>query len=142
MKLGENVKIKVTGQQFGQDGNKIDEIQLITEAKATKSGDVFIIDYTEKSENQEDDIKTRIRATKEKLTLTKISIVSSTLEFEKNKSFKSSYSTPYGNINMTLATSDYLLNLDNDGFGNIHLMYDISLGDSEAYTNVLNIDIY
>ena len=136
------MKIKVIGQQFDCDNNKIDEIQLITEATIKKENDLFIIDYTESNENADDNITTRLRITDKKLIMTKLSMVSSTLEFEVDKKYTSVYSTVYGDFKMVISTLEYNYNLSNDGIGEILLKYVVTMANSEPYTNVLRINLY
>ena len=136
------MRIKVLGRQFDCNENQIDEIQLVTDATIKNDNGTFIIDYTEASENSEDNISTRLRVTDKKMTMTKLSVVSSTLEFEENKNYKSIYSTVYGNFKMIISTMEYKCSLNNDGLGEINLKYLVNIGDGEPYTNVLNINIY
>ncbi len=136
------MRIKVIGQQFDCDDNKIDEIQLITEATIKKEGGLFIIDYTESSENADDNITTRLRVTEKKLIMTKLSMVSSTLEFEVDKKYHSIYSTIYGDFKMIISTMEYNCNLNKDGVGDIYLKYMVNLGDGEPYSNALQISLY
>lgn len=136
------MRIKVIGQQFDDDNNKIDEIQLITEATVKNDNDIFIIDYTESNENADDNVTTRLRVTGKKLIMTKLSMVSSTLEFEVDKKYYSIYSTIYGDFKMVISTIEYDYNLNSDGTGNIYLKYVVNLADSEPYINVLQISLY
>ena len=136
------MRIKLIGQQFDLENNKIHEIELITEATIKKENDLFIIDYTESSENNEDNITTRLRVTDKKLIMTKLSMVSSTLEFEVNKKYNSIYSTAYGDFAMVISTLEYEYNLSTEGTGDIYLKYVVNLANSEPYTNVLRINIY
>ena len=136
------MRIKVIGQQFDCDNNKIDEIQLITEATIKSENDLFIIDYTESNENANDNVSTRLRVADNKLVMTKLSMVSSTLEFEIGKKYHSIYSTIYGDFKMVISTLEYDYNLNKDGVGDIRLKYMVNLGDGEPYTNVLEISLY
>ena len=136
------MRIKVIGQQFDCDNNKIDEIQLITEATIKSDNGLFIIDYTESNENANDNVSTRLRVADNKLVMTKLSMVSSTLEFEVGKKYHSVYSTIYGDFKMVISTLEYDYNLNKDGVGDIRLKYMVNLGDGEPYTNVLKISLY
>lgn len=136
------MRIKVIGQQFDHDDNMVDEIQLVTDAEIKKENNLFIIDYTENNENTDENITTRLRATDKKLVMTKLGMVSSTLEFEVNKKYNSVYSTIYGDFKMVISTIYYDYNISEDGTGYISLKYMVNLGENEPYTNVLNIILY
>jgi len=141
-KKGISMRIKVLGQQFDSENNKIDEIQLITDATIKNENGLFIIDYTESSENADDNVTTRLRVTEKKLIMTKLSMVSSTLEFEVDEKYHSIYSTIYGDFKMIISTMEYNYNLNEDGVGDIYLKYMVNLGDGEPYSNALQISLY
>lgn len=136
------MRIKVTSQQFDCDNNKIDEIQLITDATVKEENGLFIIDYTETNENSEDNISTRLRIGEKRLVMTKLSMVSSTLEFEVGKKYDSIYRTIYGNLKMVITTLEYKSSLNKYGIGEIDLKYLVNLGDNDPYTNILKISVY
>lgn len=136
------MKIKILTEQFDKDENKLDEILLITEATVKKENDELIIDYKEDAENPEEDIVTRLRLTKEKLIMTKIGIVSSTIEFEVGKKFNTIYSTAYGNFKMVITTKSFDYYINENNTGNIKLKYMIKVGESDLYVNKLSVTIY
>lgn len=136
------MKIKILTEQLDFDENKLDEVLFISEASIKKEDDVLIIDYKEEGQSPEEDIITRIRLKDKRLTMTKIGILSSTLEFEVGKKCKSIYSTTYGNFKMLIDTKsfDYKINDNNTGY--INLKYVINIGDSESYINKLSISLF
>ena len=136
------MKIKILTEQLDFDENKLDEVLFISEASIKKEDDVLIIDYKEEGQSPEEDIITRIRLKDKRLTMTKIGILSSTLEFEVGKKCKSIYSTTYGNFKMLIDTKsfDYKINDNNTGY--INLKYVINIGDSESYINKLSINLF
>jgi uncharacterized beta-barrel protein YwiB (DUF1934 family) len=136
------MKIKILTEQLDYKENKLDEILLITEATVKKEDNMLIIDYKENAEDPDDDINTRIRLTDNKLVMTKIGIVSSTIEFESGKRFNSIYSTGYGNFKMVITTKSVDYKINEDGTGYINLKYMIKIGESDSYINRLNITLY
>ena len=136
------MKIKILTEQLDFDENKLDEVLFISEASIKKEDDVLIIDYKEEGQSPEEDIITRIRLKDKRLTMTKIGILSSTIEFEVGKKCKSIYSTTYGNFKMLIDTKsfDYKINDNNTGY--INLKYVINIGDSESYINKLSISLF
>lgn len=136
------MKIKILTEQLDYKENKLDEILLITEATVKKEDNMLIIDYKENAEDPDDDINTRIRLTDNKLVMTKIGIVSSTIEFEPGKRFNSIYSTGYGNFKMVITTKSIYYKINEDGTGYINLKYMIKIGESDSYINRLNITLY
>lgn len=136
------MKIKILTEQLDNKENKLDEILLITEATVKKEDDMLIIDYKEDGEDPDEDIVTRIRLTDKKLIMTKIGILSSTLEFEVGKKYNTLYSTAYGNFKMVISTKSYDFNINENNAGFINLKYMIKIGDSESYINKLSITLH
>ncbi len=136
------MKIKILTEQLDYEENKLDEILLITEATVKKEDDMLIIDYKEDAENPDEDIITRIRLTDKKLIMTKLGIISSTLEFEPGKKYNTIYSTAYGNFKMVISTKSYDYNINENNTGYINLKYLITIGDSQSYINKLSINLH
>lgn len=136
------MKIKILTEQLDYDENKLDEVLLIAEATVKKEDNILIIDYKEDGESPEEDIITRVRATDKKLIMTKIGILSSTLEFEIGKKCKSIYSTAYGSFKMVITTKSYEYSINENNTGYINLKYVIKIGESESYINRLSIKLY
>ena len=136
------MKIKILTEQLDNKENKLDEILLITEATVKKEDDMLIIDYKEDGENPDEDIVTRIRLTDKKLIMTKIGILSSTLEFEIGKNYNTLYNTAYGNFKMVISTKSYDFNINENNVGYINLKYMIKIGSSESYINKLGITLH
>jgi len=136
------MKIKILTEQLDYEENKLDEILLITEATVKKEDDMLIIDYKEDAENPDEDIITRIRLTDKKLIMTKLGIISSTLEFEIGKKYNTIYSTAYGNFKMVISTKSYDYSINENNTGYINLKYVITIGDSQSYINKLSINLH
>lgn len=136
------MKIKILTEQLDYEENKLDEILLITEATVKKEDDMLIIDYKEDAENPDEDIITRIRLTDKKLIMTKLGIISSTLEFEIGKKYNTIYSTAYGNFKMVISTKSYDYSINENNIGYINLKYVITIGDSQSYINKLSINLH
>lgn len=136
------MKIRILTEQLDNDENKLDEVLFLSEASVKKEDNVLIIDYKEDGDCPEEDIITRVRATENKLIMTKIGMLSSTLEFEVGKKCKSVYSTAYGSFKMIINTKSYDYSINENNTGSIILKYVIRIGDSESYINKLTINLY
>lgn len=136
------MRIKVHGQQIDNNNNIIDEIQLVTDAIIKKENNLLIVDYTEDEQDDNEIIKTRLRISDNKLSMTKLSTLSSTLEFEVNKQYYTVYSTIYGDFQMVISTLEYTNSLNDNGIGEITLKYRITIGNNEPYINNLKIKIF
>lgn len=136
------MRIKILTEQFDSNENKLDEIFLVTEGTIRKENDLFIIDYKENVEDSDEDIITRLRVSKNKLVMTKLGMLSSTLEFEVGKKCNSIYSTIYGDFKMVISTLNYDYRIEENNTGYITLKYKISLGSNDPYINVLSINLY
>lgn len=133
-------RIKVVGKQYDDENLRPEIIELITEGTVKKTEDTYIIDYTDSTNKELEDNKTRLRATDTTLIMTKIGPSSSRMEFEIDKKYSSVYATPYGNFNIEIQTISYENNLNDDCLGTINLKYRINLGGNSS-TNELAISI-
>lgn len=135
------VKVKITTIQTIDDAGNEDNIEMITEATIEKFDDYFIINYDESGLTETKGSRTRLKIYKNKMTLTKIGIISSKMEFEINKNYSDIYSTPYGSFDLDFFTIDYQNSLDDYGRGSVYVEYKIIFGKSGESYNKLKIDI-
>lgn len=135
------VKVKITTIQTIDDAGNEDNIEMITEATIEKFDDYFIINYDESGLTETKGSRTRLKIYKNKMTLTKIGIISSKMEFEVNKNYSDIYSTPYGSFDLDFFTIDYQNSLDDYGRGSVYVEYKIIFGKSGESYNKLKIDI-
>lgn len=138
----ENVKVKITTTQTVDEAGNEDVIELVTEASMDRTQDCIIINYDESHITENDSTRTRLKIYTDKLIMTKIGTFSSKMEFEKNKSCKNLYSTPYGTFDLDFSTTIYDNALDDDGKGFVYVEYNIILGGSYEKYNKLRIDIF
>jgi len=61
--------------------------------------------------------------------------------FEKGKRFTSNYRTPYGDFSMEVLTNDVVNNLTEEGLGDIHIDYHVSLSGMTEGRNCLSIEV-
>lgn len=138
----EKVKVKITTSQTIDEAGNEDVIELVTEAVKNTEGDSIIINYDESEITENEGTKTRLKIYKNKMIMTKVGLLSSKMEFEKNKSYNNIYSTPYGNFDINFDTHVYDNQLDQQGKGSIFIEYSIIFGNADESYNKLKIDIY
>jgi len=137
----EKVKVKITTIQTVDSAGNLDEIELVTEATLEKIDNCFIVNYDESELTETKGSRTRLKIYKNKMRMTKIGAFSSKMDFEKAKSYKNIYTTPYGSFDLAFYTDSYLNSLDDSGRGNIFVEYKIVFGKSGESYNKLKIDI-
>lgn len=138
----EKVKIKITTTQTIDEAGNEDIMELITEATKNHEGDSITINYDESEITENEGTRTRLKIYKNKMIMTKVGLISSKMEFEKNKSYSNIYSTSYGNFDINFYTNVYDNQLDKQGNGSIFIEYSIIFGNADESYNKIKIDIY
>ena len=138
-----DIMLKITGKQFAGD-NSEDQMEFITEGKLYEKGDATYLIYDESEFSGFPGCKTTLKLTGDCIRMKRIgSEVGFGMEFifEKGKRFNSKYHTPYGNLDMEVLTNDVVNNLSEEGFGDIHIDYHVSLNGMAEGRNRLKIEV-
>ncbi len=138
-----DIMLKITGKQFAGD-NAEDQMEFITEGKLYEKGDATYLIYDESEFSGFPGCKTTLKLTGDCIRMKRIgSEVGFGMEFifEKGKRFNSKYHTPYGNLDMEVLTNDVVNNLSEEGFGDIHIDYHVSLNGMAEGRNRLKIEV-
>ena len=138
-----DIMLKITGKQLSGD-NSEDQMEFITEGKLYEKGDSTYLIYDESEFSGFPGCKTTLKLTGDCIRMKRIgSEVGFGMEFifEKGKRFNSKYHTPYGNLDMEVLTNDVVNNLSEEGFGDIHIDYHVSLNGMAEGRNRLKIEV-
>lgn len=138
-----DIMLKITDKQFSGD-NSEDQMEFITEGKLYEKGDSTYLIYDESEFSGFPGCKTTLKLTGDCIRMKRIgSEVGFGMEFifEKGKRFNSKYHTPYGNLDMEVLTNDVVNNLSEEGFGDIHIDYHVSLNGMAEGRNRLKIEV-
>ncbi len=136
-----DIMIRITGTQAGEEG-EVEKSDFISEGKLGKDGDFFCAEFEEGLMTGEEPYKTTIRYSKDFLRLNRQGAGGkhvSSMEFEAGGNFSSLYSTPYGNMDMSIHTNKYKSNFDENGLGSVFVDYKVILSGLAELHNKINL---
>ena len=139
-----DITLKIIGKQFSAENDGHDQMEFITEGKLyEKNGSTYLI-YEESEFSGMPGCKTSLKLTGECIRMKRIgsgAAFGAEFVFEKGKRFRSNYKTPYGVFAMEVLTNDVINNLSEEGLGDIHIDYHISLSGMTEGRNCLSIEV-
>lgn len=125
-------KIKMLGQE-DQD------MELMTEGKFYIKEGQFYFMYEESEMSGMEGTRTLIKIGQEKVTMRRYGQNDSELTFEAGIRYDALYKTPYGNFDMEVVASKVVYQIDQEGNGDIELVYEISikgLGENKTHMRI------
>lgn len=136
------ITLKITGKQAS--GDQKDVVEFVTEGNMyKKNGSLYYI-YDETDFSGFKGCKTSLKVTGDIVKMKRIGDrtgVGTEMIFEKGKRFSSLYYTPYGEVEMEVLTKDIIKTLDEDGFGEITIDYNVNLKNLAEGRNLLKIEV-
>lgn len=122
---GEENPVLLTIVSRDDDG---DEITLKTRATLSVTGEIFCLRYEEADADGVEQIYTQLFCEPERVTLTRLGGVATTLVFARGEPFLSSYRTPFGAFSISIFTLE--ANCRRRGrMGGVDVTYQTDLGD-------------
>ncbi len=121
-----------------------DLMEFVTEGKLYEKGDSRYLIYDESEFSGFPGCKTTLKLTGDTIRMKRIGKgagFGAEFIFEKGKRFSSRYQTPYGSMDMEVLTSEVVNNLSEEGFGDIHIDYQVSIGGVAEGRNRLRIQV-
>lgn len=131
--LQKDVKLNIVGSQ-SKDGER-DDVTLNVNGRLVSEDGIHTLTYTELDD--EGSIDTEIRIEGEVVTMIKSGATESNMVFEKAKTYAAAYSTPFGNLDVSLFPTLVDTHVGEDA-GRIELEYILSMG-GEQYVNRVNL---
>lgn len=138
-----DIMLKITGRQMA-DKDDEDLMEFITEGKLYERGGSRYLIYDESEFSGFPGCKTTLKLTGNTVRMKRIGEarrICAEFVFEKGKRFSSRYQTPYGSMDMEVLTSDVVNNLSDEGYGDIHIDYQVSIGGVAEGRNRLKIQV-
>ncbi|MGN0659211.1 MAG: DUF1934 domain-containing protein [Emergencia sp.] len=138
-----DITLKITGRQMAGTEDE-DQMEFITDGKLYDRGNSRYLVYEESEFSGFPGCKTTLKLTGNTIRMKRIgggTGFGAEFVFEKGKRFSSRYQTPYGNLEMEVLTRDVVNNLSEDGFGDINIDYQVSLGGMAEGRNRLHIEV-
>lgn len=129
-----NVKVKIKSEQLFKEHKEQEEHQCEGKIEYLKNG--TILEFVEKIEQQELHFKMTIL--KEKIMIDR---QNQTMTLDKKKDDNCEIATPYGNMKMTVHTTNMQITKQEETIQQILLEYDICLENGMKYGNRVTIEI-
>jgi len=138
-----DITLKITGKQVYQDREE-DQMEFITEGQLyLKNGAIYMI-YEESELSGMAGCKTTLKLDGDTLRMKRIGQAGAGTElyFEENRRFCSTYSTPYGPMDIEVLTRSVNNQFDMETLsGNVAVCYDVSLEGMAEGKNKLEINV-
>jgi len=139
--LQKNVTIQIVGKQKYPEGHE-DQQELLASGKIYERNGVFYVYYKEAGSKPTDigEVTTLLTIEEGIVTLTRKGSVSVKQEFKVGVLNRSTYTTCYGNIRMSIMPRRVDCDLTGTG-GSISLEYDLFVDDKLVSYNVLSLNV-
>ena len=138
-----DITLKIIGKQFSTENGE-DQMEFVTEGKMyERNGSTYLV-YEESEFSGMPGCKTTLKLTDTCIRMKRIgkgAVYGAEFVFEKGKRFTSNYRTPYGDFSMEVLTNDVVNNLTEEGLGDIHIDYHVSLSGMTEGRNCLSIEV-
>ena len=138
-----DITLKITGKQIYENREE-DQMEFVTEGKLyLKNGAIYMI-YEESELAGMAGCKTTLKLCGDTLRMKRIGQAGTGAEmyFEENKRFNSTYSTPYGPMELEILTRSVENQFDMESLsGHVAVCYDVSLQGMAEGKNKLEINV-
>lgn len=138
-----DITLKITGKQI-YENHEEDQMEFVTEGQLyQKNGAIYVI-YDESALSGLEGCKTTLKLAGDTLRMKRIGQGGAGTEmyFEENKRFTSTYSTPYGPMDIEILTRSINNDFDMETLsGNVAVCYDVSLQGMAEGKNKLEINV-
>lgn len=119
-----------------KSGSEKQEFTQKASCRYMEKGGVYYILYSETEESLAGDVKTKIKAEKNTVTITRTGGYINEMVYKENSENTFLYKMPYGAIEMTLKTHTVKINLDESG-GSIELSYTLSYSGEKNQNSII-----
>ncbi len=139
----EEIILRIVGSSI-YDGVEENQVELVTEGKLYKKGDVIYLTYDESEFSGMEGCKTRLVLEGDSVRMTRKGTevgIDTEIRFKKGMRHSGYYDTPYGPIEMEVLTNDLFNNVTDEEGGSIDIDYHISLKGLSEGRSRLNIQV-
>jgi len=136
-----NAVITIRGRQYFEDFDDREQIELITDGRFERQGDAYVIVYDETEVTGLEGTRTTILVeSNNRVTLTRVGDVSSSLVFEQGKRNSGLYNVEEGDMTLTVDAFKVINRLDDCG-GSLFVDYQLELNSQFMSKNNFLIKI-
>jgi uncharacterized beta-barrel protein YwiB (DUF1934 family) len=133
------IMMKITGKQTseGQD----DQMEFVTEGELYERNGSLYIMYEESEVSGMPGCKTKLKIKGDNVTMKRLGIAGTEMEFAPGRVYTGPYDTPYGSFEMEVATKEVINELTAEGTGSVRIDYKMSLKGLVESHNLLCIEM-
>ena len=133
------IKIKGTTKQEGESD---EVIELVTQGEIYKKRKSNYIIYKESEVSGLEGTTTTLKIEGEKISIIRLGTMNSHMTFEKGKKSYNMYSTPYGEMTLSICTQDININYNQEqNPTNIYVDYNVEIQGLMTARNILDIQV-
>lgn len=139
-----DIVIKITGRQFVGDQEKEDQIEFVTDGKIYERGGARYLVYRESELSGFPGCMTTLKLKENAVKLRRIGkqvSYHSEIEFRPGRRLSTTYTTPYGDLDLEVVTDRIRNRLGEDGLGDVSIDYQIAIGGVAEGRNQLRIEV-
>ena len=133
------IRIKGTTKQEGESD---EVIELVTQGEMYKKRKSNYIMYKESEVSGLEGTTTTLKIEGDKISIIRLGTMNSHMTFEKGKKSYNMYSTPYGEMTLSICTQDININYNQEhNPTNIYVDYNVEIQGLMAARNILDIQV-
>ncbi len=133
------IMMKITGKQ-ASDGDT-DQMEFVTEGELYDRNGTLYLMYEESEISGMPGCKTRLKIKGDSVSMKRMGIAGTEMEFAPGRTFTGPYDTPYGSFEMEVITNKLESTLTAEGTGSVHIDYKMSLKGLVESHNILSIEM-
>lgn len=138
--MDNNALISLKTLQESYDGMKPNEIELQTKGRFAERNGKFYIIYEESELTGFENTTTTIKVSSDSVSMTRNGKYSSKMVFRKGEKRLCNYTTPFGNIPVSVSPT-YLESDMTEAGGNVRIDYVLDLNNNDYLKNSLNLTV-
>ncbi|MGI5907842.1 MAG: DUF1934 domain-containing protein [Christensenellales bacterium] len=132
-----NVIVSIVGNQLMPDGQE-GKMELVTEGSFYRDDQSYVLEYQESELSGMKGTTTRIRLRGQSMSLERHGTYNAHFVFEKWKTYRGQYITPFGEINMELFATDFGADVDSEALkGKVDVEYEMQVGGMRTSNQLL-----
>lgn len=131
----QKVLLTIKGTQI--EGDAQDVVEFVTEGRLYKNADGYLLEYDESELTGIEGVTTKLILEDESVTLLRSGGIDTHMVFSKNSVYESNFSTPFGDIRMSIFAHSVQSKLCEQS-GSISLEYELNMGE---YSTMNKLDL-
>ena len=132
-----NVIVSIVGNQLMPDGQE-GTLELVTEGTFFQDDQSYVLEYQESEISGMKGTTTRITLDARSMSLERSGTYNAHFFFEKWKTYRGQYTTPFGEISLELFSTDFGVDVDSGALkGKVDVEYEMQVGDTRTSNQLM-----